>query len=120
VRVRGARLVPRRTRLGLLPNLRGRVLRIRSALSPETFLNSSAKLSRSGSNEALARPVPSIKIALLEANRRTLGPAALHGTFIRRTASVLGLAERSAARLAHQSGGLGVAGSNPAAPTIKT
>src|SRR5437764_4682977 len=26
-------------------------------------------------------------------------------------------AERSAARLAHQSGGLGVAGSNPAAPT---
>lgn len=29
------------------------------------------------------------------------------------------LAERGAARLAHQSGGLGVVGSNPAAPTIQ-
>ena len=31
--------------------------------------------------------------------------------------SPVATAERSAARLAHQSGGLGVAGSNPAAPT---
>jgi hypothetical protein len=30
------------------------------------------------------------------------------------------LSERSAARLAHQSGGLGVASSNLAAPTIKS
>jgi hypothetical protein len=43
----------------------------------------------------------------------------LHASLVRRRASVLGLAERSAARLAHQSGGLGVPGSNPGAPTNK-
>src|SRR5262245_34852944 len=36
-----------------------------------------------------------------------------------RSVDVAVLAERSAARLAHQSGGLGVPGSNPGAPTNK-